>query len=71
VVDACLAQSGDGVTWTETLASTDRSNPNFENRGHRPLVVLRRLQLRLGGAGRQRLRRLDRHPLAGSAPRSM
>jgi hypothetical protein len=33
VVDAYYARSSNGVTWTETLASAARSNPNFENRG--------------------------------------
>ena len=33
VVDAFLARSSSGTTWTETLASAARSNPNFENRG--------------------------------------
>jgi len=34
VVDAVLARSSNGTTWTETLASAARSNPNFENRGN-------------------------------------
>jgi hypothetical protein len=33
VVDAYVARSSDGLAWTETLASSARSNPNFENRG--------------------------------------
>ena len=34
VVDAYVARSSNGTTWTETLASAARSNPNFENRGN-------------------------------------
>ena len=33
VLDAILARSSNGTTWTETFASAARSNPNFENRG--------------------------------------
>ena len=33
ILDAYVARSSNGTTWTETLASTARSNPNFENRG--------------------------------------
>ena len=33
VVDAYLARSPNGLTWTPALVSTARSNPNFENRG--------------------------------------
>jgi hypothetical protein len=33
VIDAYVARSADGVAWTETLVSSARSNPNFENRG--------------------------------------
>ena len=34
VVDAIVARSSNGTTWTETVASAARSNPNFENRGN-------------------------------------
>jgi hypothetical protein len=33
IVDAYLARSANGLTWTPTLVSTARSNPNYENRG--------------------------------------
>jgi hypothetical protein len=33
VVDAYLARSSNGTTWSPTLASAARSNPNYENRG--------------------------------------
>jgi hypothetical protein len=33
VVDAIVARSSNGTTWTETVGSAARSNPNYENRG--------------------------------------
>jgi hypothetical protein len=34
VVDTYLARSANGVAWTESLVTSARSNPNFENRGN-------------------------------------
>ena len=33
ILDTYLARSTDGVAWTESVVSSARSNPNFENRG--------------------------------------